>query len=325
MTMRKSILIAFYITLSAYMAYAQAETEKLTGTWVTDYGVYSVPDLILRLDRYSKSDVERFREKLEQLRKTSYKGDWKGLYTYDFPDQVGISQLRLNSTAGFAQFYVYSCMPELRYLDYGSVVETADTIELIPDVVNDSPRQPIKKIYVKVTWGKRHYLVEESSLQAFAEKAVGVYVEPDSDSLQDHQKWSNYWVSGDLDARLFGLPKYPAKYRSVEKPPIKATVTSIGKRSIVKDLQVGDSVYSESAIYPVKLGLERQAGVRSGIILYVPRSDDMIVIKEVFDTSATGLLVRGVDDKGHDSCLSGRCPPIAEGLIARTKVGNFWF
>jgi len=324
------LLVTMCVVLVSFGRVVPQEMEKTAGTWITDYGIYQIPDLLLRFDRYSKGDLDRFKDKLESLKKSAYKGKWEGIYTYDFPDQVGISELRLNSKAGFAQFYVYSCMPELRSLDYGKVVETEGTIELVPNLADDSLQKTKPTVYVKVSWGKRRYLVEESSLSAFAEKAAGVYVEPEDDNSTDNQKWSNYWVMGDLDAKLVGLPIYPAKYRSAQRLSITTRLLSVGKKFFPREFSIGNATYYQIAAFPIILSTGTRGGIKPGMVFYLKASDEKIIVKNVFPNSSQAILLRDLDDDKRETCLnssyrSNRCPKIMGGLIARTKVGNFWW
>ena len=190
MRLRKICPAILFYVIFLTVCFAQNAPEVVEGeTWVTQYGVYyPTPSMVFRYDRYSREDTVKFREKLGLLKDAKFAGEWEGNYQSGFPDEVGTSVFRWESGAGFVNYYFYSCMPELRYLNYGRIVNTPEFIQTIPEFTADSPRKEKPDKYVKVKWDKQFYLVEESSLLAFAEKAAGIYVEPDETSDEAFQK-----------------------------------------------------------------------------------------------------------------------------------------
>jgi len=307
------------------------EDEQPTENWLKKYTGYNEQFLYHRFDRYSTDDVIRFREKLDLLNNSKNTDEWNGTYTVGTDDTVGFSQLRLKSDVGFASFYVYTCLPELRQINYGKIMQTDETIKLMPEFGKDSPRKSQLVTYVKVKWNNNRYLVEESSLSAFAEKAVGVYVEPKDVSSQDSFKWNNYLVSASDEDNLTGLPEFPASYNKFQRSPIEAKIVSIGART-VEEKTLGNASYSESAFYEVKVDAGENKKLKEGMIFEIPESESEVFIIKVNAKSSIGLIRRDIDENDKsDLCRNDEfnqipCPTIKTPIKIKTIVGILqWF
>ena len=281
---------------------------------------------------YSENDIENFRKKLNLMKTTNFSDQWEGFYNHDFPDEVGISQLRINFNVGFTDFYYYSCLPELRSLDYGKIINSAESIQLISEVGKDSPRKPYTIKYVKVKWDDKDYLVEESALPYFAEKAVGIYVEPKADVTESPQKWDNYWVKGDIEKPLVGVPQFPASCKKFERAPIESKIIVVGKRTVEEKSFENisqNSYYAESAWYSVTIDAGKNKGVKAGMIFDVPKINSAIIITQASAKTAKGFIRRDIDDNKKDYCVDDNfnqipCLKIKPFNKVKTQVGNFW-
>lgn len=305
-----------------------ADSETL-GSWVTELGVYSALPVNPRYDRYSKADIEAFKNKLTVIGLQNRSSEWEGTYVSDLPE-IGITQFRLNFNAGFAQYYVYSCLPELRWLNYGRAEDHGDFVQLTPEIAIGSPRKDRPETLVKVVWGKRRYLVEEASLVAFAEKAAGIWVEPSDYKDATYQSWSNYWVDGDYEGDLIGLPTFPSRFSRLERKPISAKIVKVGVRSIQTDFEQGNRSYPKAAVYPLTLNVGYANGAKVGMIFEIQETRDEIVITKVSTSQSTGLLVRTPNAAGLYECYeyevgSIPCKKLRTGLSARTQIGRFQF
>lgn len=105
-------------------------------------------------------------------------------------------------------------------------------------------------------------------------------------------------------------------------------------RKIAKDVSLGNTYYSaESAVYSVVLDAGLSRGVKKDMIFQLPDSGDEIIITKVYPRSASGLIVRAINEKTRaDHCISDRlepkpipCPEIKAGSAVSTVVGKFWF
>ncbi len=336
----KSQRIYFFILISILsLSFCFGQDIQPEKNWLASYGIYPTEFLYQRYDRYSKEDLVNFGEKLDLFKKAESKDEWSGIYYIGSEETVNHSELRINSNVGFVGFNVYTCLPELRYIDYGRIMNTADFIQLLPEFAENSPRRSEIAKYVKVKWGDKYLLVEESSLSAFAEKAVGIYVESDEDSSESRFKWTDFWVKGDLNSEnhhqveneYTGLPQFPESYKKIQRSPIEAKIISVGKRAIEKDIEIGGWFHSdETAVYRVTIGAGSNKGVKKGMLFYSAELNEMISIIRVNQSNAVGLMSRDIDENKNDHCLDNDankipCPKISSSLKVKTQIGKFGF
>jgi hypothetical protein len=339
MKLRKIFLLFLTSILSLQICLGQdTEATQPEKNWLANYDIYPTEFLFYRYDRYSKEDIVRFREKLDLFKNAKLSDEWSGIYYVGSEETVNHSELHIYPNIGFIDFNIYTCLPELRYIDYGRIVHTADFIQLSPEFATNSPRksEPVK--YVKVTWGDKYLLVEESSLAAFAEKAVGLYIEPEDDSAENKYKWTDFWVKGDLNSEnhhqvennYFGLPQFPASYKKFQRYPIESKIISVGKRTVEKDKAIGSSVYTEAAFYQVTIGAGKNKGVKEGMYFEIPEIENQVFITKVTPNNSAGIIVRMIDDNKNDECYDDdsnkiSCPKITSSLKVKTQIGNFMF
>lgn len=329
MSLPKFFLIILCLMFSLQICFGQnSEENQPTENWLKKYTGYNEQFLYQRFDRYSKDDVVKFKEKFESLNLLKATNDWDGVYSVGYGDEVGFSQLRLNSNTGFVSFYIYTCLPELRYINFGKITNSSETIQLLPEFGNASPRKSAPVTYVKIKWNDRNYLVEESSIDAFAQKTVGIYVEPEDASAESYQKWNNYWVSGDFNKPLSGLPEFPFNYKKFQRAPIEAKITSIGKRT-VEEKTLGNTSYSEAAFYTVKIDAGKDKNVKEGITFEIPEIEAELFITQVNQKTSVGLIHRNINDSKNDLCHDENyneiaCPKIKSALRVKTPIGKFW-
>ncbi len=322
----KNLWILLIVLAVSQICFGQnVEDEQPTENWLKKYIGYNETFLYHRFDRYSKDDVVKFREKFDSLIGSKNTDEWNGTYSDGFDDSVGFSQLHLKSGVGFASFYVYTCQPELRRLNYGKIIQTDEIIKLIPEFGKDSPRKSQLVTYVKVKWGDNRYLVEDSSLSAFAEKASGVYIEPD-DNSENRMKWSNYWVSITSENVPTGLPKFPGSYKKFQRSPIEAEIISVGART-VEEKTLGNSSYSESAFYEVTIDAGKNKNIKEGMTFRIPEIESEVFIVKVSAKTSVGLIHRDIDENDRsDLCRNDEfnqipCPKIKTPLKIKTIVG----
>lgn len=335
MKLRNYLLIIFVSTATFQICFGQNTAEIVEGeNWVQQYGIYQSPIMVFRYDRYSKEDTVKFREKLDLMKDAKFSDEWEGNYFSDL-DQLGISSFRWDSNIGFVDFYIYTCFPELRYLSYGKVTNASEFIQIMPEFAENSPRksEPVK--YVKVKWSDRHYLVEESSLSAFAEKSVGIYVETAETPDEGFQKWSSYWVNGDTEKELTGLPEFPPSYKKFQRLPIETKIIAVGKRTIESEKQFGDKSYmrhfQDNAVYPITIGAGKNKGVKAGMYFCIFETGEEVFITEVNQNTAIGFVARDTDENKNDVCYNddntneSPCPKLKSSFKVKTRIGHLWF
>lgn len=322
-------LLTGIVLLTSGHLYAQAEElpeDFIREPWISEENVWYEGMLRLRFDRFTRADFAKFKSLIFAIKKDEKLSPWEGIYLDD-RTELGKTEFRLSFQNGFVQYYVYSCQPELRWMNYGQATDHSDTITITS---YKSPAQTIS--LVKVKWGNLQYLVEEDSLAAFAEKAAGLWVEPNSMDSPMFQKWSSYWVKGTLDESSSGLPKFPEKYAALERLPIEGNIIFVGKPVFKKELELSTAnstqFFSNAYIYPVTINRGTRDGVKRGMIIDVVDSDDTILIKSTRANSSTGIVIRNTDDSGREECFSkdsehSKCLPIRSRSNVKTQVGNF--
>jgi hypothetical protein len=340
MKLRKIFLFLLTSILSLQICLGQdIEDIQPEKNWLANYGIYPTEFLYHCYDRYSKEDIAKLREKLDLMKDAKSSDEWDGVYFIGSEETVNHLELHINSNTGFIYFNVYTCLPELRNINYGRIVETADFIQLSPEFAPNSPRksEPVK--YVKVKWGDKFLLVEESALPFFTEKAVGIYVEPEDDSSEDRFKWTDFWVKGDsnsvnhnqVENEYVGLPQFPASYRKFQRFPIEAKIISVGNRTVGKaDVAGNESGDFMEAVYKVMIGAGKNKGVKTGMTFDVPEIGEEFVIKQVNQNNAIGEIVRSLDENKNDFCIDDNsnqitCPKIKSSMKVKTKIGYFFF
>lgn len=322
------ILRVFWSLLIVVAGTAHVWAQEPDLSWLKSYSAVPNETLHARADNYALSELNRFQKLLEVLKATPEASEWDGFYVAGGPDSVGISSLRIRLGKGFASLYVYTCTPELREIDYGTVRETEDTVELVRDIPDGSPRKSATMKFVKVRWADRRFLVAERSLRAFAEKAVGLFVLP-YDGAGDFDDWWDFWETGDFDQTLTGKPQFPAKYRHLEKSAVEAKILSVQPRSIVKEFSTPRTYHGgESAIYKVTVSAGTKQGLKKGVALKIDGTSEELVITSVGKTTSQGVIIRAINESSSaDHCLTDEamvipCPKFAKGMKVSTEVGN---
>jgi hypothetical protein len=293
--------------------------------------VYDGNEIYISLsNKYSKPELIRFSENLDRLVGQANLSAWEGSYDWAY-SETAYTRLYWTKELGYVDFQVYTCLPELRSINFGIISETDSPIDFIPQPDKNSIRKntnPTK--YIKVRWGDRQCLVEETSLLSFSEKAAGIYVERDVESV-DYMSWSRYWERGDSDKPLIGLPLFPSKYKNLERKPIKSKIAEVRKRTIEVERTIGNAIYSEAAWYEVIIEGGSNIGIKEGMEFYCPKIENTISIVEVAATSSRGIIHFEIDENKQDKCFDdtgniAKCSPIKKGFAIETVTGriNYW-
>ncbi|MEQ1605763.1 MAG: hypothetical protein ABL999_12930 [Pyrinomonadaceae bacterium] len=303
---KSSLCILGFVLICAATLVSQDLDEYGRETWPVTLGIYGEP-VTQRNDLYSQADAANFRSRISLLIKRD-DVDWQGSY-YSDTDTIGFSRFYWNSRDGYAGFYLYTCTPEKRWLDYGSAIETSNAIVLSPIIEAGSPRKSKPKKYIKVKWDARKYLVAESSLLAFSEKAAGLDVsEQTEESPSEHSgPWSDYWVRGDLEKLLKGLPTFPKEYEAFRRTPISTRLISVSKPVVVEEYETGNGVYaSPHNLYRVVLDAGKNKGVRKGMRFFTGNSADEIYVEKVEKNRSIAVILRYINDEARESCTNDR-------------------
>ena len=228
------------------------------------------------------------------------------------PDgEVTLESLLWSPQAGFVNVYVYTCMSELRYLNFGSVTVSPTTVQMLPEYPPESGRKTAQvKMYVKVKWGERHYLIEENRLADFCDtiSGTGIYEE----GIIERGFWLK---SSDLEKAASGRPVLPPEYKHLLKKPIDAKVIAVGKSYVERD---NDNDCLTRTVIPLTLNVGSKSGVKTGMAFRVltPKDVDYYFIKvlAVSPDTSSALFV----PHGFEACREDETPPDAEQAEEKT-------
>lgn len=271
------------------------------------------PFLIHNLNKYSKEDVVRAKEKLNLIKQSPTGDEWEG--SYSLPGDLRDTKLFWNSKFGFVNYYVYTCAIELRALNYGRAVNNPDSVILMTEK-NRPPFYRADKSgqskLIKVKWGDLRYLVEEDALETFCELAAGYYgaaknetTEVDGESFASQTTIENsFWVKNEdlRNKKTFGLPILPKPYEKFIKQPIETEIISIGKYE--KDPPTDRPIATYSRRY-VNIGAGKNSGIKIDMEFYVPALGERIRIVKVLNNTAVGVLERWIDSETRQESCSG--------------------
>lgn len=255
------LLIFLVIISGCTFVFAQLNDDR----WRTD--LHYEP-LQLSYKSYSKTDFENTVAKLKLIKSQNLidlNDEWAGDYVMF--GNLDVYVFRWLPNAGFVEIGVYTCIPELRRLNYGSITSTPDYI-----VRNSALAEAKEKTtkFVRVKWGEQRYLIQENRISEFYRYLAGY-----NDDGTDYIDEPFFWVHKDDAEKPFAeMPVVPAIYAKFIKKPIKATVTQFLRKQIkavefnenegMKDVNGNTIPYYESQTF-VKLDAGSSKGVKRGM------------------------------------------------------------
>lgn len=300
MIMPKLISLFSILLFSVSFCFAQDFIEDENWIGVIEGGVPTY--LVHNYANYSQADVVKAKEKLTLLKQIPQKNEWEGIY--DNSGQLSDIKLIWNSQVGFIKYYIYTCQPELRGLDFGNVRNGDYQIEFFsekPQAV-DSKNKSSSEKFIKVKWGDVHYFVEEDELEIFSELAAGYYgsgkpVEKENDGEKYTYTKSireAYWRKAkDSDKKAFGLPIFPDKYKHLIKIPIEAEILAINEHKP----EINEEGLMSYSRYYVTINAGKNKNIKSDMEFYVPDLQERVKIIEVGAKTSKGVIERWFDEE----------------------------
>ena len=282
------ILILLFVGFRQTASFAQLNEH---GRWKSD--LYYEP-VEINYRSYSESDFTDALTKLEafKLENNNSTDEWAG--TYSAPSgEVNVIALRWSPQAGFVYLNFYTCLPELRRLDYGTVAATPDYI-LLTSLSSKLSGRVTK--YLPVKWGERHYLVPESEVAQFYKFVAGYGWKKDEYVFFDF-----LLKNDDSEKPIAGMPIFPRGYERYVRRPVEATITEVLRREIRTAQNYDGSPAYESHTF-VKLDAGSADGIKRGMSLNVLGSEDYetVEIVRVGRRSSVGVLVRSLDENKQE-------------------------
>lgn len=310
-TYQTAILLFTLIFSSAIFAQEtnsiQEPEIEYVKNWLYDYK--SGPELRLNYREFSKQDAIDAEMKFKEIKAEllENKDDWFGGYTPIPESELGGVHLMLAPRAGFISYYVYTCMVELRSLNFGEIVDEPSAVWIKPVYSLNSRRRvenPTK--YIKVKWGSRRLLILEEYLAKYLDRITGFYVEPETEDEKKSEEWFTVWSNtSDPDKPLSGLPVLPREYQHLLRSPINAKIISVGKRTIKKFEETSEEdeyapARNESQTV-VKINIGSPNGVKIGMKFRILKTNESLKIINVNRTESIGIIVRELDEKGQET------------------------
>lgn len=307
------ILILLFIGLHQTASVAQLNEH---GRWKSD--LYYEP-VEINYRSYSESDFTDALTQLEaiKLENNNSTDEWAG--TYSAPSgEVNVIALRWSPQAGFVYLNFYTCLPELRGLDYGTVTATPSYV-LLTSLSSKRGGRVTK--YLPVKWGERHYLVPESEVAQFYKFVAGYGWKEDEYVFFDF-----LLKNDDSEKPVAGMPVLPHGYERYVRKPVEATITEVIRREIKTAQSYDGSPAYESHTF-VRLDAGGADGVKRGMSLSVVGSEDheTVEIVRVGRHSSVGVLVRSLDENRQETYKNHRTdeikphPPVSDGWQLSTR------
>jgi len=229
----KQVLLNLVFTLlivgfCQLVSFAQLDED---GRWENDF----YAPALLNYRSYSESDFANAAAKLKDIKSENSNSvdEWAGDYSAQ-SGEVNVIALRFSPQAGFVYANFYTCLPELRGLNYGTVSQTPDSILLTSQT---SQRNGQTTKYLRVKWGERHYLVPENEVAQFYKFVAGFGWKEDEYVFFDF-----LLKNDDAEKPIVGMPVVPRGYERFAKKPIEATITEVLRREIESEQVYGDTI-----------------------------------------------------------------------------------
>lgn len=292
------ILVLLLAGFCPTVAFAQLNEY---GRWKSDLYAEAVE---INYRSYSEADFTNALSRLELIKSenNSLTDEWAGDYSAQ-SGEVNTAVLRWSPQAGFVDLNVYTCLPELRGLDYGTVTATPDYILLTSQASLRSGR--VTK-YLPVKWGERHYLVPESEVAQFYKFVAGYGWKKDEYVVFDF-----LLKNDDIEKPVAGMPVFPQGYERFVRKPIEATVVEILRREIKTEQSDDGTPAYESRTF-VRVDVGSADGVKRGMTFNVVGSEELetIEIVQVGRRSSVGVLIRSLDENRQETFQNYRTDEI---------------
>ncbi len=274
-----------------------------------------LPYILYQYKTFTKEDVTKGKQRLKSIRQFAPKNEWEGIYYQE--TGIGDSKLIWNLEGGFFNLYFYH---ELKRFDYGRVNDSPSFIELVSEktlISNPAKKQSAKTKLIRVKIGEKHFLVPETRLQDFCDRAAGL-----STDLQD---FYYYWTKEeDMRKEVFGLPVLRSEYRHFLRYPIEAEINRVGNKKIKRSEII---INSEEIHYPIILNAGKNKNLKKDMNFFVEDLGEWIQITKVFQTNSIGFIRRDFDENKQEQCFDSEggmgdiitCKEIKIGMKANTK------
>ena len=276
------LVIAAALLIASVPSHAQINYEE---RWEHGFG----EGAFFNYERYMREDAVALRarwQRIEEENRNANLNEWAG--DYQGAGEVSQYVLRWSPRAGFAYIYIYTCIPEVRWLEHGSVSASPRLIQMRAEnrPRGDTPRSSVTN-YLPVRWGERHYLILETRVGEFYSHVAGYGQTP--------VEWTGEFFvrDGDGDKPVSGMPILPPGYERFVRYPIEATIMRVG-RSFVRNRgrDRGQDYYD--SVTPITLNVGTANGVRRTMDFHLigSRHAETIEIRRVGRNLTQAVIIR---------------------------------
>lgn len=207
-------------------------------------------------------------------------------------------RLRWAPGSGFVQVTVYTCIPSVRQLNYGTAVEHPDSVDLVPVIGLDTLWKPgsVRRL-IKVKWGEERYLIPEHQVGSFCDYVAGLGEFNGERALIHEGEF--YRKLDDCGDPAYELPVLPPGYEHLVKRSIDVSIVAIGTPFTRKPEISPDDTW-EDVVTPVTINAGSSAGVSSGMDFLLFDSDrgEVITITTVGTSTSAGEIARSMPTPG---------------------------
>jgi hypothetical protein len=177
---------------------------------------------------------------------------------------------------------------------------------------------PMPRRWVAARWRLTNYLVPEERVAGFGMYVGGFGRYNDFNGpCCDFTPFFRAEPRRD-PGKSFDAPAVPAAYARLMRRPVEATVTSVGRRRVVKDFGLKGELYEQwfetASLTPVTFDAGRASGLKAGMLLRLADEPggQYLKVTRVGGTRSEGVVVRHIHDEGetyYDFGPGGQGPP----------------
>lgn len=311
-----TILLLLSISANSFGQKAVGDENWLKGfkTEADDYQTLSYWDFA----SFKLEDIPQAKKRLNSVRQYTPQNEWEGVY-YSNTD-VGDSRFIWNEKGGFFSFHFYH---SLKSFYFGKAKDSLGFIELDyekPPIPQMKRKTASKNRLIKVKIGEKHFLVPETRLRDFCERAAGLSV-----SFWDFYYYFKKYTDRHIEE--FGLPILPAEYKKYFRYPIEAKIIRVGKRKIIPNEQSTKEYNFDDIHYPITINIGKNKNLKKQMNFFVENLGEWIQIEKVYQGISVGFIRRDFDENKQEQCRDSEegmgqlipCKEIKIGLIAKTK------
>lgn len=294
--------------------------RPVTHTWpdVFEFPLYLDLKGDSKYSNYTLAEFAVARMKFDEIKAELATGDSEWAGNYGRGMDLTFERLRWAPRSGFVQVTVYTCIPSVRQLNYGTAVERPHSVEMVPVIGLDTLWKPgsVRRM-IKVKWGEERYLIPEHQVGSFCDYVAGLgEFNGERALIHEGEFYRKFKECGDP---AYELPVLPPGYEHLVKHSIDVAIVAIGVPFTRKAENTSDDNW-EDVVTPVTINAGRSAGVTPGMdfLLFGSERGEVITITKVGSRTSVGEIARSMPKPGLKRRRKGdRSAPVYD----RIRIG----